>query len=91
MQTIKFLIVEPSPFPILIPQGPDNYLSILFSNTLNLHSSLIVRDHVSQPYSTTGNIIVLEIGINADYWVDSAHDRDYWTALVNAALNLRVT
>ena len=29
-----------------------------------------------------------EIGIN---WVDSAQDRDYWTALVKAALNLRVT
>ena len=31
-----------------------------------------------------------EIGINAGNWVDSAHDRDYWRALVNAALNLRV-
>ena len=31
-----------------------------------------------------------EIGINADNWVDSAQDRNYWRALVNAALNLRV-
>ena len=31
-----------------------------------------------------------EIGINEGNWVDSAHDRDYWRALVNAALNLRV-
>ena len=31
-----------------------------------------------------------EIGINAGNWVDSAEDRDYWRALVNAALNLRV-
>ena len=31
-----------------------------------------------------------EIGINAGNWVDSAHDRGYWRALVNAALNLRV-
>ena len=31
-----------------------------------------------------------EIGINAGNWVDSAHDRNYWRALVNAALNLRV-
>ena len=23
-----------------------------------------------------------EIGINTSYWVDSAQDRDYWTALV---------
>ena len=31
-----------------------------------------------------------EIGINTRNWVDSAQDRDYWKALVNAALNLRV-
>ena len=30
-----------------------------------------------------------EIGINAGNWVDSAQDRNYWRALVNAALNLR--
>ena len=31
-----------------------------------------------------------EIGINAGNWVDSAQYRNYWRALVNAALNLRV-
>ena len=31
-----------------------------------------------------------EIGINVGNWVDSAQDRDYWSALVNAGLNLRV-
>ena len=30
------------------------------------------------------------IGINAGNWVDSAQDRNYWRALVNAALNIRV-
>ena len=31
-----------------------------------------------------------EIGINAGNWVDSAQDMDYWRALVDATLNLRV-
>ena len=33
------------------------FLSTLFANTLNLCFSLNVRDLVSQPYNTTGNII----------------------------------
>ena len=33
---------------------------------------------------------LVEIGINAGNWVDSAQDRNYWRALVYAALNLRV-
>ena len=31
-----------------------------------------------------------ELGVNEGNWVDSAQDRDYWRALVNAALNLWV-
>ena len=31
-----------------------------------------------------------EIGINAGNWVNAALDRNYWRALVMAALNLRV-
>ena len=32
-----------------------------------------------------------EIRINVGDWVDWAQDRNYWRALVNAALNLRVS
>ena len=35
-------------------------------------------------------MVLEEIGINAGNSVDSAQDRNYWRALVNAALNLRV-
>ena len=31
-----------------------------------------------------------EKGINVGNWVDSAKDSDYWIALVNVALNLRI-
>ena len=31
-----------------------------------------------------------EIGIKAGNWVDSTQDRNYWRALLNAVLNLRV-
>ena len=32
-----------------------------------------------------------EIGIKAGYWVDSAHDTDYWRALLKAALSVRIS
>jgi hypothetical protein len=41
--------------------GPNIQLSTLFSDTLNLCSSLDVRDKVSHPYKTTGRIIVFYI------------------------------
>ena len=47
---MKFLIVETSPLSILIPLGPKK-----FASGSRFHSSLNVKDHVSQPYSTTGN------------------------------------
>jgi hypothetical protein len=36
-------------------------------------------------------IYLKEIGINTRNWVDATQDRDYWMALLNAALNLRVS
>ena len=36
------------------------------------------------------NMYLKKIGINTRNWVNSAQDRDYWRALVNAALKLRV-
>ena len=32
-----------------------------------------------------------EIGVNTRIWVDSAQDRDYWRALVNASLEFLVS
>ena len=37
-----------------------------------------------------GRTILEWILINTRNWVDSAQNRDYWRAFVNAALNLRV-
>jgi hypothetical protein len=42
--------------------GPNIFLSTLFSNTLNLCSSLNARDQVSHPYKTTGRTTVNQGG-----------------------------
>ena len=41
-------------------------------------------------YDDNIRIDLKEIGINTSNWVDTAQDRDYWRALMNAALNLRL-
>ena len=43
-----------------------------------------------QRWEVNIRVDIEEIGFNAGNWADSAQDRDYWRALVNAALNLRV-
>ena len=58
---MKFFTMEHSPLPILSPIGHKTHLRILFSNILSLRPSLNVKDYVSQPYSTTGCIIVLYV------------------------------
>ena len=75
---MKFLIVKPSTLPICIPLGPKYLPQDFFSNTLSLDSSLNVRDHVPQPYSTTGNIIVLYILI-FKLLEKSLEDKSVWT------------
>jgi len=40
---------------------PNILLSTVVSNTLSLHSSLNVSDQFSDPYNTTGQMIVLYI------------------------------
>ena len=42
----------------------------------------------SQRWEDNIRMDLKEIGINTRNWVDSANDRDYWRALLNAALNL---
>jgi hypothetical protein len=46
-------------FPLTLSVLGPNILSTLFSNTLSLCYSLSVRNHISHPYKTTGEIIVL--------------------------------
>ena len=43
------------------PFGSNIRLRILFSSSLSMHSSLNIKGHVSLPYRTTDNIIVLYI------------------------------
>jgi len=62
VQIMKTLIMQSSPLPCyLVPFTPNIFLSTLFSNTLSLYSSFNVRDQVSHPHKTKGNIMVLYI------------------------------
>ena len=66
---------------------------------VNIHLSVLIVDKLTgkrplgRPrlrWEDNIRMDLKEIGINTRNWVDSAKDRDYWKALVNAALNLRV-
>jgi hypothetical protein len=58
--------------------GPNILLSTLYSNTVSLWSSLNVRDHVSHPYRTKGEIRVLHVLIFT-FSVSRWEDRRFWT------------
>jgi hypothetical protein len=65
--------------PLTLPLlDPNIILSTLLSNTVNLCSSLNVRDQVSHPCKTTGKIIVLCSLIVT--FSDRLEDRRFWTA-----------
>ena len=57
-----------SPFAFLL--SPNIRLRILFSNTLSLH----VRDHASNPYSTTGRVLIFHEKVTRKWnWKKSWH------------------
>ena len=57
---------------------------------VGLHFSLLFNIVHQQEFPLLLLFLLKEIGINARNWVDSAQNREYWRALVNAALNVRV-
>jgi hypothetical protein len=56
--------MQPPPTSSLL--GLNIFLSILLSNTLNLRSSLSVKDQVSHPYETSQQASVMSI----EFWTD---------------------
>jgi hypothetical protein len=67
-------------FPFSSLLDPNIHLRILLSNTFCLRFSLNVRDHASQPYSTTGNIIVSYTSILIFKFLErSQEDKTIWT------------
>jgi len=61
VQMMKFLIIQFSPVSYyFFSLNPDVFMSILFSNTLNLCFGLNMRDQVSYLYKT-GKIVVIHI------------------------------
>ena len=74
--------------------------SALFIN--NIFTSFQLNDFVKNKIRVFGKdnskalvnphlFFLVFMSINTRNWVDSAQDRDYWRALVNTTLNLRVS
>ena len=55
-----------------------------------VHSNIVLPSTPRPRWEDNIRMDLEEIGINAGNWVDLAQDRNYWRALVNAPLNLRV-
>ena len=51
----------------------------------------IVLGRLRRRWEKNIRIDLKEIGFNTRNWIDLSDDRDYYRALVNAALNLRVS
>jgi hypothetical protein len=69
VKVTKLFVMQFSPVSYyFIPLGPCIVLSTPFSNTLSICSSLNVRDQVSHPYKTTGNIIKISIFHDITPW-----------------------
>ena len=75
------------PFASLLVQNI--LLRILFSNAFNLHFSLNVRNHPSQPYITTGNIIVLYILVFI-FLERSLEDKTFRTYMILIFYNISI-
>ena len=63
----------------------------VFKMLTNKHTGKIPFGRPRRRWEDNIRVDLEEIGINTGNWVDSAQDRDYWRALVHAALNLRVS
>ena len=79
LQITNLFIMQFSPLPChLVPPDSNILLSILFSNTLSLRSSLNVSDRVSHPHKTTGKIIVPHILIFI-FLASNLDDKGFYT------------
>jgi hypothetical protein len=63
---------------ILSLLGPNILLDTMFSDTLNLCSSLDLRDQVSHPYKASSKIVVLCI-LNLMSVCNRWEDKEFWT------------
>jgi len=62
---VPILMISPATCYLICILDPNILISTLFSYTLNLRSSLTLRDQVSHPYKTTCKNIILHIFIFA--------------------------